>query len=437
MQALLDSALDPVSRPRPRPRPTTRRGARSPLTVIDPACGSGHFLLAAARRIATRLARQRRRRRRRQRRRLPPRAARRRPRLHPRRRPQPDGRRAHQGRALDRDRRARPPARLPRRQHPLRRRLLGVFDLAVLDDGIPDAAYKPLTGDDKDTARDLPASANRARARGAGHARPRRRPLDLPDRAPFARALRRPRAPCPRTTSPQSPPRPRTLRSLREARDFHMAELACNLYVAAFLLPKTGGPPPAAAPAASPPPRTVWQALRGEMPLRPARRRRLRCPRRPRLPLAARVPRRHGRRRLRRGARQPALGAHQAPGAGVLRRPRPARSPRRRTQAARDAADRGSRDRTDDPPTATCTRFRGRQARRRGRTASFARATRGRFPLTAAGDVNTYALFAELFLRLAGPKGRAGVIVPTGIATDATTAPFFGDLVEQQAGSPA
>jgi type II restriction/modification system DNA methylase subunit YeeA len=27
------------------------------LTVIDPACGSGHFLLAAARRIATRLAR--------------------------------------------------------------------------------------------------------------------------------------------------------------------------------------------------------------------------------------------------------------------------------------------------------------------------------------------------------------------------------------------
>jgi hypothetical protein len=28
------------------------------------------------------------------------------------------------------------------------------------------------------------------------------------------------------------------------------------------------------------------------------------------------------------------------------------------------------------------------------------------------------------------PRGRAGIIVPTGIATDATTAPFFGDLVE-------
>jgi hypothetical protein len=48
----------------------------------------------------------------------------------------------------------------------------------------------------------------------------------------------------------------------------------------------------------------------------------------------------------------------------------------------------------------------------------------GRFPLTGRGDVNTYALFAELFASLASQRGRAGVIVPTGIATDATTAPF-------------
>ncbi|HXF89853.1 MAG TPA: hypothetical protein VNK48_16005 [Xanthobacteraceae bacterium] len=44
--------------------------------------------------------------------------------------------------------------------------------------------------------------------------------------------------------------------------------------------------------------------------------------------------------------------------------------------------------------------------------------------------MNTYALFAELFARLASKRGRAGVIVPTGIATDATTAPFFRHLVE-------
>jgi hypothetical protein len=56
----------------------------------------------------------------------------------------------------------------------------------------------------------------------------------------------------------------------------------------------------------------------------------------------------------------------------------------------------------------------------------------GRFPLTGRGDVNTYALFAELFATLAGPRGRAGVIVPTGIATDATTSPFFASLVSER-----
>ena len=56
----------------------------------------------------------------------------------------------------------------------------------------------------------------------------------------------------------------------------------------------------------------------------------------------------------------------------------------------------------------------------------------GRFPLTGTGDVNTYALFAELFAKLIGQNGRAGVIVPTGIATDATTAPFFAFLVQER-----
>jgi hypothetical protein len=54
----------------------------------------------------------------------------------------------------------------------------------------------------------------------------------------------------------------------------------------------------------------------------------------------------------------------------------------------------------------------------------------GRFVLTGRGDVNTYALFAELFADLA--RLRAGVSVPTGIATDATTAPFFAALVEKR-----
>jgi hypothetical protein len=61
----------------------------------------------------------------------------------------------------------------------------------------------------------------------------------------------------------------------------------------------------------------------------------------------------------------------------------------------------------------------------------FVRAS-GRWPLTAVGDVNTYALFAEVFTQALSPTGRMGVVLPTGIATDDTTKAFFGDLVKRQ-----
>ncbi|MEU8907809.1 Eco57I restriction-modification methylase domain-containing protein [Streptomyces mirabilis] len=54
-----------------------------------------------------------------------------------------------------------------------------------------------------------------------------------------------------------------------------------------------------------------------------------------------------------------------------------------------------------------------------------------RYPLTGRGDINTYAVFSETDRTLAGPNGRMGVIVPTGIATDATTQYFFKDLVQR------
>ncbi|HUZ26548.1 MAG TPA: N-6 DNA methylase [Streptosporangiaceae bacterium] len=53
----------------------------------------------------------------------------------------------------------------------------------------------------------------------------------------------------------------------------------------------------------------------------------------------------------------------------------------------------------------------------------------GRYPLTGRGDVNTYAVFSETAGTVIGPRGRSGLVLPTGIATDATTAPFFGALV--------
>ena len=53
MQTLLNSALDPVL-----DRAEAEGGADAilALNVIDPACGSGHFLLGAARRMADRVA---------------------------------------------------------------------------------------------------------------------------------------------------------------------------------------------------------------------------------------------------------------------------------------------------------------------------------------------------------------------------------------------
>ncbi|CAL9390696.1 Eco57I restriction-modification methylase domain-containing protein [Streptomyces sp. enrichment culture] len=55
-----------------------------------------------------------------------------------------------------------------------------------------------------------------------------------------------------------------------------------------------------------------------------------------------------------------------------------------------------------------------------------------RYPLTGRGDINTYAVFAETDRTLTGPRGRTGVIIPTGIATDSTTQFFFKDLVERK-----
>ena len=55
-----------------------------------------------------------------------------------------------------------------------------------------------------------------------------------------------------------------------------------------------------------------------------------------------------------------------------------------------------------------------------------------RCPLTSRGDINTYSVFAETTRNLISPTGRVGIIVPTGIATDDTCKNFFGDLTQKQ-----
>ena len=53
----------------------------------------------------------------------------------------------------------------------------------------------------------------------------------------------------------------------------------------------------------------------------------------------------------------------------------------------------------------------------------------GRFDRSATGKLNTYALFAELGRDLVSSEGRAGIVVPTGIATDSTSQRLFAELI--------
>ncbi|MGW4925617.1 Eco57I restriction-modification methylase domain-containing protein [Streptomyces parvulus] len=82
---------------------------------------------------------------------------------------------------------------------------------------------------------------------------------------------------------------------------------------------------------------------------------------------------------------------------------------------------------TEDPEL--YARFKNEQRKNDG-FKHFAHAS-GRFPLTAFGRLNTYSLFAEHARTAMATRGRSGQIVPSGIATDSFNQYFFKDLVTQ------
>lgn len=51
------------------------------------------------------------------------------------------------------------------------------------------------------------------------------------------------------------------------------------------------------------------------------------------------------------------------------------------------------------------------------------------YPLAGRGDVNYYAVFSELCRKIINNCGRSGIILPIGIATDDTTKFFFQDII--------
>jgi hypothetical protein len=56
----------------------------------------------------------------------------------------------------------------------------------------------------------------------------------------------------------------------------------------------------------------------------------------------------------------------------------------------------------------------------------------GRFPLCGRGDINTYTVFGELMRDLLAPSGSMGAVLKTGIALDDTTSAFIADVTSGQ-----
>lgn len=385
------------------------------LKVIDPACGSGHFLLGAARRMATRVAQLR-------------------------DADAPDYNGALREvvssciHGVDRNPMAVELAKVAlwiesvSPGQPLGfldanvrcgDALLGVFDLEVLEQGIPDDAYKPLTGDDKEATKYYKAK-NKNEKKGQGSFDYETGTGAMPPRKLAANlsTIRR----MPENTVRDVGKKRQAFDAWRHKPERWATKVACDLYTAAFLLPKVevpenyrGGLVPTTA--------DVWKKLGGGSLYGPLE--------------AAALDAAEGARALHwplafpdvligKGGFDVVLGnppwevvelkeseffESRAPEISSLK------SKKRKEAIARLASTRPEVFSEFETAKHIFDAMN-----------EFARAS-GRFDLTARGKINTYALFADLFLSAAGVRGQAGLIVPTGIATDATTAPFFGHLV--------
>lgn len=107
-----------------------------------------------------------------------------------------------------------------------------------------------------------------------------------------------------------------------------------------------------------------------------------------------------------------------------------ARAPEIATAPNKAARDRLIKQLAEDDP-ALWAAFEA--AKREAEGASHFIRSSGRYPLCGRGDVNTYAVFAELMRSLVARTGGVGCLLPIGIATDDTTKLFFGDLINSRA----
>jgi len=227
---LIRSALDPVIEEHLREAKTKdeKKKALLSIKVLDPACGSGHFLLAAARRLGKKLAQVE----------------------TGEDEPSPERVReavreviAHCIYGVDKNPLAVelcrvalwleahvPGKPLTFLDHRIKcgDSLVGVFDLEVLQKGIPDEAFKPVAGDDKAIARALKRQNREQRSGQKGLFSGKGRELDLEDLAAKARRLEEIPDDSPKTVHEKQ----RLYTELgQEVKHYRTA---CNLWTAAF-----------------------------------------------------------------------------------------------------------------------------------------------------------------------------------------------------------
>ncbi|CDQ09669.1 conserved protein of unknown function [Acidithiobacillus ferrivorans] len=438
VQELIRSALDPVIEQRLAASPAQPVEALLAIRVIDPACGSGHFLLAAARRLAEQLAQLR----------ATDGAV------------QPQDYR-HALReviarcifGVDRNPMAIELARtalwlegfeegrpLSFLDHHLQvgDALLGLTDLKALEHGIPKEAFKPLSGDDKAACKALTQANAHGLKQLERELHSNLVPFDL-QRIDGLEGLRQLEA-LPQDTPPEITAKEAAYHAfLHQAQDSRIAQ-AADLLVGAFLLPKVEGTQdtgmnataeltlfaPLASPPAIPTSQTLWLGLFTETPGSAYQAQRAAahaaC-------VEARV------------LHWP-LAFPQVFAAGgfdcVLGNPPWEVSQMgeeeffttRAPHIAQQAGDKRKQaiaalPETDPRLWAAYVS----ESQRIAASNNFYRES-GRFALSAVGKLNTYPLFAETMSQLVAPQGRAGFIVPTGIATDDSTKAFFAHITQ-------
>lgn len=409
---LIQSTLEPVMAEAIAKRPDNPRAALLELKIIDPACGSGHFLLAAARRMAAEIAK------------------------------------------LESD--TDTPDELVRQrtlrdvvQHciygvdrnPLSVELcrtalwietvdpekpltfldshiqcgdslVGILDPKMLEDGIPDDAYAVLTGDDRNICNELRRKNRQSRSSVQMNI------FDQENAQPFNLAIDQ----MPEETLEDIEAKRKVWEAARENTAWWQEEFRANLYVAAFFAPKT-------------------KVNSNKVPVNEDLNRvRLGITMSPGLEeFVTKLARKHRFLHwylafpeiMKRGGFDVVIGNPpweriklQEQEFFASRSPEIANAP---NKAVRERLIRAL-SRTDATPAEKALYHEFQEAKREAEAASQFIRTSGRYPRTGVGDVNTYAVFAETFMNLIAPSGRAGLIVPTGIATDNSTKKFFEEV---------